>query len=193
MDTRTNTTIPFSQQDKDILSKIRDKAYFSLCKTYFPFFLGLVYVYYRMTPGSTFRGHKVNNDMTMSEYNLVFWVTALVLGGIFSFFLIRDYRRRIIPLQKEMRSAIKYCIPFSARKYKDPLYNKCLLFYPGKEDFYIEVAQEDFDEIRNGEDMLLEASCITGEVLLLKSENRTCKYASEFSFSDDVIESSGNK
>ena len=190
-DPNVNTIVPLSPEDKAILNNLKDKAYFTLAKTYLPFFLGLVGVYYKITSGY-FQRRKFHDNMTISDYKLVFWIMAFIFGGIFLFFLIRDYRRRILPLQREMQSATKYCIPFYARKYKDPLYNKCLLFYPGKEDYYIEIPQDDFDAISNGENMHLEAACVTGEVLLLRSENRVCKQASEFSFSDDVIESSGN-
>ncbi|HWK02707.1 MAG TPA: hypothetical protein VNS58_03710 [Puia sp.] len=189
-DPQPNTIAPLSAKDKITLKKLKDQAYFTLAKTYGPFFLALAFLYYRMTPGSTFRGHRLNYEhMTRSDYNLVFWILAILFGGVFLLFLVRDYRRRVIPLKKEMLSAKKYCIPFVARKYKDPLYNKCLLFYPGKEDFYIEIPEKDFDAIRNGENMQLEAACITGEVLLVRSESITCEQASEFSFSDEVITS----
>ena len=185
-----NTVASFSARDKITLKKLKDQAYFTLVKTYGPFFLGLAYLYYRMNPGSPFGSHRLHyGRMSRSDYDLVFWILTLFFGGLFSFFLIRDYRRRIRPLEQEMRNGKKYSIPFIARKYKDPLYNKCLLFYPGKEDYYIEIPQDDFDAIRNGEDMQLEAACITGEVLLVRSESITCKQASEFSFSDDVITS----
>jgi NOL1/NOP2/fmu family ribosome biogenesis protein len=58
------------------------------------------------------------------------------------------------------------------------------LFYPGKEDLYIEVTTEDFEAVANGEEMYLEVASVTGEVLFLKKGDRIFKEPMEFSFSD---------
>ena len=79
---------------------------------------------------------------------------------------------------------LKYCHEFVAKKYHDPFYDRYLLFYPDKEDIYIQVCSEDFNSIGNGEDMYLEVASVTGEVLYLKSPEREFKDPEEFSFSD---------
>jgi len=99
-------------------------------------------------------------------------------------FVVKDFRRMILPFIREARTDTKYCHPFVAKKYHDPIYDKYLLFYPGKEDFYISVCSEDFNSIGNGEEMYLEVASVTGEVLYLKSPGREFKDPEEFSFSD---------
>jgi len=187
MDTLTIVK-PISPEDRAILKKLKNKAWFSLAKTYSLFFLALGYVYFRMSPGSTYKGHTLGyGKMTGTDYDHVYYIIAAFFGSIFLYFLIRDFRRMVLPLEKEMRLGNKYCDTFFARKYKDPIYNKCLLFYPGKEDLYIEISQEDFDSVGNGEQLQLESACITGEVLCLKSGEKVFSTATEFSFSEVAI------
>jgi len=174
--------LPLSPEDRVILSDLKDKAWFKLGKTYGLLFLVLVYLYYRMGPGSTFRGSV--NKMSHSDYNLVFLFFGLFFGIVFSYFRIRDFRRMVLPLQKELRFGKKHCTQFSARKYKDPIYDKNLLFYPGREDTYIALSTGDFYMIGDGEQLSIEVGCITGEVLKLKNEERSFKSAEEFSFSE---------
>jgi hypothetical protein len=176
------TTCPLSTADKAILGKLRDKALFNWARLYIPISLMLVWVYFQMQPGNTFRGHKL--DYSKAEFSTVFPFFAAFFGLVFLGFMIRDFRRMILPFMKEARRSEKNCYSFSARKYLDPFYDKRLLFYPGKEDLYIEVSKEDFDIIGNGEQLQLEVGCITGEVLSLRGQDRAFKDASEFSFKD---------
>jgi hypothetical protein len=179
---------PISPEDRATLKKLKDKAWFTLTRTYSLFFLALGYVYFRMTPGSTWKGHTLDyGKMTRSDYVHVYWIVASFFGFVFLYFLVRDFRRMVLPLEKEMRQGNKYCHTFFARKYKDPIYNKCLLFYPGKEDLYIELSPEDFDSIGNGQQLRLESACITGEVLCLKNDDRVFSTATEFSFAEIPI------
>jgi hypothetical protein len=175
-------TQPLSPSDKAILGKLRDKALFTYLRLYLPLFLLLVYVYYEMQPGNTFRGHRLN--YTKDEFSQVYPWFALFFGLVFLFFSIRDFQRMILPFIKEMKWQRKNCLIFTARKYHDQIYDKRLLFYPGKENVYIEVGQKDFDAIGNGESLQLEVGCVTGEVLSLQSQGRVFKEPTEFSFSD---------
>ena len=179
---------PISTQDRMVLQKLMNKAWLVLLRTYGPLFLALAYLYYKMIPGGTFRGRSVDyGKMTRSDYDHVYWMVALFFGAIFLFFLVKDFRRLVLPLQKEMRLGNKYCNNFFARKYKDPIYGKCLLFYPGKADHYIELSPEDFDAITNGEQLHLDSACITGEVLSLRNAEKVFSTAAEFTFSEVPI------
>jgi hypothetical protein len=182
MDINGPTTKPLSSGDKAVLQKLKEKAWLTLLKLYVPLFLMLVYVYYKMEPGGTFRGRPVK--YTMAEFKTVFPFFAAFFGAVFLFFVIKDFRRLVLPFFREALNDTKYCQSFLSRKYLDPIYNKCLLFYPDRENFYIEVCPEDFDSIGNGEDLYLEVASVTGEVLYLKSGDRVFKEPAEFSFSD---------
>jgi hypothetical protein len=176
------TTCPLSPADRAILGKLRDKALFNWARLYIPISLMLVWVYFEMQPGNAFRGHTLK--YSKSEFSTVYPFFAAFFGLVFLGFMVRDFRRMILPFIKEARRSEKNCYSFSARKYLDPIYDKRLLFYPGKEDLYIEVSKEDFDIIWNGEQLQFEVGCITGEVLSLRSPDRAFKDPAEFSFSD---------
>lgn len=172
---------PFSPEDKAVLQKLKGKAWFTLLKLYVPLFLMLVYIYYKMEPSESFSGRRARYRM---EFQTVFPYFAAFFGAVFLFFVIKDFRRLVLPFFREALNDTKYCQSFLSRKYLDPIYNKCLLFYPDRENFYIEVCPEDFDSIGNGEDLYLEVASVTGEVLYLKSGDRVFKEPAEFSFSD---------
>jgi len=177
--------LPISEEDEVVLRKLRDKAWFSFLRLYLPLFLFLAYIYFRMQPGGVFRGHYLSyGKLTRAGYALVYMLFACFFGGIFLIFSIRDYRRLILPFQRELQQRSKYCFSFAARKYLDPLYGKRLLFYPGKENVYIEVGKDDFEAIGNGEELKLEVACITGEVLSVRSARRDFYQPKEFSFAD---------
>lgn len=182
MDTNIPITKPLSIEDKTTLQKLRSAAWIRLLKLYVPLFLALIWLYYRMQPGMTFKGHTLKGSV--SDFKTTFYVFAAVFGSVFLFFTIRDFKRLILPFQKEAKNDTKYCHTFFARKYHDLIYNKYLLFYPGKEDLYIEVTPEDFEAVANGEEMYLEVASVTGEVLFLKKGDRIFKEPMEFSFSD---------
>ena len=174
---------PFSAKDKTVLKKLQFKSWFVLLRLYVPLFLFLVYIYtWRPGPGEVLRIRK--SKITREQFDHSFPYLAIVFGGIFLIFAIKDFRRLILPFMREARMNTKYCHAFIARKYHDPIYDKYLLFYPEKEDFYIEICAEDFNSIGNGEDMYLEVASVTGEVLYLKSPDRVFKDPEEFSFSD---------
>ena len=175
------TTKPLSPEDKAVLQKLKEKAWFTLLKLYAPLFLMLVYIYFKMEPGGSIGGRP---SKYRAEFKTVFPFFAAFFGAVFLFFVIKDFRRLILPFFKEVRNDTKYCHAFLSRKYLDPLYGKCLLFYPDRENFYIEISPEDFDSIGNGEDLYLEVASVTGEVLYLKSGDRVFKEPAEFSFSD---------
>jgi hypothetical protein len=175
-------TKPFSPEDNALLRKLKEKAWITFLRLYLPISLFIVWIYYRMQPGGTFRGHTLKYGR--QEFNIAYTGFAVFFGGVFLFFMTKDFRRLILPFQKEVKLGKKYCLVFPAKKYQDILYGKCLLFYPDKDNLYIEVAKEDFEAIGNGEELYLETACITGEVLTVKSASRVFKSPAEFSFSD---------
>jgi len=182
MDNNELATSPFSAGDEALLRKLKEKAWFTFLRLYLPLFLFLVYIHFRMAPGGIFRGHTIK--YSRSQFETVYPFFAVFFASIFLFFAIKDFKRLILPYQKETRSGKKYSCMFTARKYHDILYGKCLLFYPDRDDLYIEIAPEDFEAISNGDELYLETGCITGEVLSLKSAGRVFKNPEEFSFSD---------
>ena len=175
-------TKALSPEDKDVLQKLQSKAWWTYLKLYVPLFLMLVYVYYEMQPGGSFRGHSIR--YSKAQFSTVFPFFAAFFGAIFLIFAIKDFRRIVLPFLKEVKLDSKYCHSFIAKKYHDPIYDNYLLFYPDKEDVYIKICSEDFGSIGNGEDLYLEVASVTGEVLYLKSGERVFKDPVEFSFSD---------
>jgi hypothetical protein len=177
------STKPLSAEDKAILKKLQFKAWFAILRLYGILFLFLAYMFsWRPAPGEVLIIRKAR--ITRYDFDHTFPYFALVFGSIFLFFVIKDFRRLILPFIREARSNTKYCHAFIARKYHDPIYDNYLLFYPDKEDLYIKICSEDFNSIGNGEDMYLEVASVTGEVLFLKSPDRAFKDPEEFSFSD---------
>jgi hypothetical protein len=179
------STQPLSATDRFLLHKLKGKAWFTLLRFYVPLFLLLAAVYFEMRPHngvSNFRGRSIH--IKKEEFDTVFPIFAAAFAAIFLGFLIKDFRRLVLPFLREEKLDKKLCRSFLAKKYHDPLYDKRLLFYPDKEDYYIEVCAEDFDTIGNGDELYLEVASITGEVLVLKSPGRVFKNPEEFSFSD---------
>jgi hypothetical protein len=177
-----------STEDKAVLQKLKEKAWLTWLRVYPILFLALIYAYYKVsarvqasrmhwTPSNE---HRLSN----AEYNMVYGLFAAFFGSVFLFFSIKDFRRLILPFHREVRGDKKNCFSFAAKKYLDPFYDKCLLFYPDKDNLYIEVCKEDFESIGNGEELYLEVASVTGEVLFLKSPGRVFKAPAEFSYSD---------
>jgi hypothetical protein len=177
------TTQSLSSQDRQVINELKDKAWFTLLKLYIPLFLGLVFVYYKLVP--QYRENPVRyREMSRLDYTHVYEIFAAVFGTIFLIFLIKDFKRLILPLGRELKANEKIWLNFLARKYQDPIFNKSLIFYPGKEDVYIEMDPDEFQSVQNGQQLYLETGSVTGEILSLKSETRDFKTADEFSFSD---------
>jgi hypothetical protein len=183
MNANTVSTKSLSSEDRAILNKLQSKAWFVFLRLYGPLFLFLLYIYARR-PGPGEKLHISRGTITREQFDQVFPYLATVFGAIFLIFVIKDFRRLILPYIREARANTKYCHAFIARKYHDPIYDKYLLFYPEREDFYIQICADDFNSIGNGEDMYLEVASVTGEVLYLKSPDRVFKDPEEFSFSD---------
>jgi hypothetical protein len=175
-------TMPLTPADRVILNKLKIKAWAVLLRLYIPLSLMLVYVYFKMQPGGTFRGHTLS--YSVGQFSTVYPLFAAFFALLFFGFFFKDFRRLILPFIKEAKMNKKVCCSFLARKYHDPLYDKRLLFYPGKENVYIEVSPEDFDATSNGQELALEVAAVTGEVLALKCGERVFKEPEEFSFSD---------
>jgi hypothetical protein len=175
---------PLSATDKAVLRQLKGKAWFTLLRLYVPLFLGLVYVYFEFNPGGTtyLHGHAVH--VSKGDFATVFPFFAIFFAALFLGFLIRDFRRMILPFLQEEKLATKRCCTFNAKKYHDPLYDKRLLFYPDKDNYYIQVCATDFDAIANGEELYLEVAMVTGEVLVLRSSGLVFRAPEEFSFSD---------
>jgi hypothetical protein len=171
-----------SAEDRAILGKLKNNAWMTLLKLYVPLFFLLVAVYIKMQPGGIFRGHKLS--YSKDQFGTVFPMFAAFFGLVFLIFLIKDFRRLILPFINEAKADKKVCRSFQARKYHDPIYDKRLLFYPDKDNYYIQVCPEDFDATASGEELHLEVASITGEVLSLKSAGRNFTEPAEFSFSD---------
>lgn len=179
-------TQPLSPADRVLLHKLKGKAWTTLLRLYVPLFLLLAAAYFRCKPGpdgtATINRHRVH--ITQSDFATVFPFFATFFGAVFLGFLIKDFRRLVLPFLREEKLDKKRCLSFSAKKYHDPLYDKRLLFYPDKDNYYIEVRPDDFDAIGNGDELYLEVASVTGEVLTLKASERVFKDPEEFSFSD---------
>jgi hypothetical protein len=173
---------PLSAEDRAILGKLKNNAWMTLLKLYVPLFFLLVAVYIKMQPGGVFRGHSLS--YSKNQFRTVFPIFAAFFALVFLIFLIKDFRRLILPFINEAKVDKKVCRCFQARKYHDPIYDKRLLFYPDKDNYYIQVCLEDFEATASGEELHLEVASITGEVLSLKSAGRIFTEPAEFSFSD---------
>jgi hypothetical protein len=188
MDNNELAVKSLSEADKAILQKLKEKAWLTWLRVYPLLFLALIYAYYKVSgrvQASRMRGNPLNEHrLSNGEYNMVYGLFAAFFGSVFLFFAIKDFRRLILPFHREAQSDKKNCISFTAKKYLDPFYDKCLLFYPDKENLYIEVCKEDFESIGNGEELYLEVASVTGEVLFLKSAGRAFNAPAEFSYSD---------
>lgn len=171
-----------STGDRQMLTKLRGKAWWVLARTYGAFFLALLYLFIQMSPGMNSRSRK--GKMQASDYLHAYMLILVVFGSIFLYFCIKDYRRLILPFQKDLRQGQRLCLPFLARKYDDPVYGKKVLFYPDKEDWYIELSQDDFDTIWNGQELKLYTAAVSGEVLQLSSTETVFLSASSFTFKD---------
>jgi hypothetical protein len=181
--TTIHVTQPLSSHDRQVIQELKDKAWFTLLKLYIPLFLGLWFVYYKLLP--QYREHPVRfHEMSRRDYTHVYEVFVAVFGTIFLIFLVKDFRRLILPLGRELKANQKYCLHFLARKYEDPIFRKSLIFYPGKVDLYIELEEYEFKAIQDGQPLYLETGSVTGEIFLLKSETQEFKTAEEYSFSD---------
>ena len=148
-------------------------------------FFALGCSYYVMYLGSSWRGRKLRyHGLSLSDYKLIYITVACFLSSLFLFFVVRDFKKILLPQYKDLLSGNKYSTSFYARKYADPIYNKRMLFYPGKENLYIELSPEEYDKISDGQLLQLEYACLSGEILSLKSEDSVFLTAAEFSFSD---------
>ena len=176
------TTKNLTTEDRALIKKLVGKGWWTLLRTYGAFFLALIYLYYRMYPGTSFRGHSYK--MSGSDYLHIYEIVALFFGSVFLYFTIRDYRRLVLPLQKDLARGECFCCSFLARKYDDPVYGKHLLFFPDKEDWYIDLSQDDFNSIANGEELSLYTAAVSGEVLTLSVGERPLTSATLFSFKD---------
>ena len=105
------TTQPLSSRDLQVIQDLKDKAWFTLLRLYVPLFLGLVFVYYKLLP--QYREHPVRyREMSRLDYTHVYEVFATVFGTIFLIFLIKDFRRLILPLARELKANQKICLTF---------------------------------------------------------------------------------
>jgi hypothetical protein len=176
-------TEPLSDDDLKTLNALKGNEWFVLMRLYGSLFIGLGYVYYKFL--RQFKPHPQRwREMSVQDFQHVYEIFAVVFATLFFLFLIRDYRRMILPFNKEIRGNEKYCLHFSAFKYDDPVFGKHLIFYPDKKDIYIEFEKEEFDLIQDGDILYLETGVVTCEILLLKSEFLKFKSAAEFSFSE---------
>ncbi|MBV4359744.1 hypothetical protein [Pinibacter aurantiacus] len=127
----------------------------------------------------------LNKVKHLSDISMYGWeiISAFSLPflSIFTFFLVRDIRRDVIPLKKDISCAKCWQHHFVAQKYYHALIKKYLLFYPGKEDEYIEVSPEDFDKLIEGEYLNLVTSQ-SDEIICLQRDNGEIIRAFDFSF-----------
>jgi hypothetical protein len=166
-----------SANDAQSLKSIRHKKLVILSVKYSLFFVLLLVLLYSAQSG-TIRIRSVSPEdiRLMLSVFVCFFVISLV--G----FLINDYIAGMRPFEKELKQAKKLCYTFPAQKYYDPIYKHYLLFYPDKEDVYINVDKECFDQIENGAELHMEVTPVTGSILLLQSDRlKICK-ASEYRF-----------
>lgn len=136
---------PLTQEEITALNTRKKNALTSLLKTYFPFFLALAFAY-RLA-------HKKSIDRTISasDYNLIFLCVAIFLGGIFLFFVIRDFKRRVSPVLKAIKGNEKSIQEFVVRKYYDVIFKKHLLFHPDKPDNFILISESLYNQLVDGE------------------------------------------
>jgi len=118
------------------------------------------------------------NPQFLHAFELVM-VPALLL---YTFFLAKDIRTDIIELKKEIENNKCNKISFQARRFYHAMINKYLLFYPGREDVYIEVSPLDYNFIEDGETLYLITSVISSEIICLQKENGKIIRAFDFSF-----------
>jgi|GEM_PF-2146336 len=126
--------------------------------------------------------HRVEHLADISAYG---WGIISAFSGpffcLFTFYLVRDIRRDISPLKKDISCAKCWQHHFVVHKYYHALIKKYLLFYPGKEDEYIEVSPEDFNRIIEGESLNLVTSQ-SDEIICLQRDNGEIIRAFDFSF-----------
>jgi hypothetical protein len=164
--------VPLTKTDIAMLRKLQARGWVQMIRLYGAIFLGIAIPGYFLYDFFRLRH--------ITVYNLV----ALFFGGIAFGFLVRDYCRIIRPLHKEIKAGLKKCIQFECRKYEDPVFGQCLFYYPGKDNYFINITKEDFTATENGELLDMEVSVHLGEILLLKSSKRTYAYPFEFNFEE---------
>src|SRR5215831_8437207 len=102
----------FNQADIDLIKSKIDRSYFELAKLYGPFLVGLILAYYyaRGMPN-------MMKDITPAQFNIIYTVLFTFFITVFFIFLVRDYRKKVVPYKKEIAGGKKEVQRFHARKY----------------------------------------------------------------------------
>lgn len=166
----------FTQEEKTFIKRKIDQGYFSLARVYGPFFMALLIAYF-----STKR-KGIDRHISASQYDSIYLFVFGFFVIVFLFFAVKDYRRKVSPLKKELASGSKKTISFVARKYFDPVYKRLLLYHPSREDTYLLMQEEEYSSIDEGDAMELSITSISGTLLTLRSNNKTFPNVEEFSF-----------
>lgn len=158
-----------------VKSKI-DRGYFVLARTYAPFLLALVLAYFYTKPKAA-RG-----KITESDYEHIYMFVFGFFLIVFSIFAIRDYRRSLLPIKQELKNGNKRIIPFTIKKYFDPIYKRCLLYHPVKDGKYLLLTEEVFGLLHDGQTAELLVGSITGTIFSLKVDGKEFIDIDEFSY-----------
>lgn len=123
-----------------------------------------------------------NIDNINPEFLHAFEVVMIPALLLYTYFLFKDIRTDIVELKKEI--AYNKCnkITFQARRFYHAMINKYLLFYPQRENMYIEVSPLDYNFIEDGETLQLITSIKSSEIICLQKENGKIIRAFDFSF-----------
>jgi hypothetical protein len=167
----------FSTNDTQSLKSIQRRKLLVLAGKYSLFFVLLVLVFYSIPSGSI----RIR-DVKPEDISLALTLFAVFFALSLIGFMVNDYVAGMRPFQKELQQAQKTCYHFTARKYFDPIYKHYLLFYPDKEDVYINIDKECFDKIEEDEELYMEVTPVTGYILLLRSDRFQVERASEYRF-----------
>jgi hypothetical protein len=109
---------PFTAEDRTLIEKKIDQGFFSLARTYGPFVIALVLAYFYTKPKG------IDHKMSASQYDSIYLIVFGFFLAVFCLFAVKDYKKKILPLKKELASGARQVIHFNARKYFDPIYKK---------------------------------------------------------------------
>lgn len=107
---------------------------------------------------------------------------CLLFGTSILVFLSKDINGTIRLILAELKTGQKNCYTFYAKKYFDPIFKHCLLFYPDKENLYILIDAGSFDAIAEDDILYMEQSILSDTIIQLRSDTVTAKLAAPYRF-----------
>jgi len=166
----------FTTEEKTLIETKIDQGFFSLARIYIPFLIALVLAYFYTKPKG------IDHNISISHYDSIYIFVFGFFIIVFSFLAVKDYKKKVAPLKKELVSGSKQTVHFNARKYFDPFYKRYLLFHPGQENKYLLLQEKEFNSIVEGDAMELCTGSISGLVLTLRLNDKIFTNVEEFSF-----------